>query len=84
MANTVVSIQETQKSASLNLRPRFTSRESRLLQAASWRLKLSAAQRALASDVNTPFNSITMPGASQSAMSEFFAFWTPVASFDVG
>ncbi len=28
--------------------------------------------RALASDVNTPFNSVTMPGASQSTMSEFF------------
>ena len=28
--------------------------------------------RALAADVNTPFNSITMPGASQSNMSEFF------------
>ncbi|MGB7133463.1 MAG: hypothetical protein WBD59_21810, partial [Candidatus Sulfotelmatobacter sp.] len=28
--------------------------------------------RALASDINTPFNSLTMPGASQSDMSEFF------------
>jgi hypothetical protein len=28
--------------------------------------------RALASDVNTPFNSLTMPGASQSSVSEFF------------
>lgn len=28
--------------------------------------------RALASDLSTPFNSLTMPGASQSAMSEFF------------
>src|SRR5579863_8565900 len=28
--------------------------------------------RALAADVNTPFNALTMPGASQSAMSEFF------------
>jgi len=28
--------------------------------------------RALASDVNTPFNSLTLPGASQSAISEFF------------
>jgi hypothetical protein len=28
--------------------------------------------RALASDINTPFNNITMPGASQSSMSEFF------------
>jgi len=28
--------------------------------------------RALASDINTPFNNITMPGASQSSISEFF------------
>jgi hypothetical protein len=28
--------------------------------------------RALASDINTPFNSVTMPGASQSSISEFF------------
>ena len=28
--------------------------------------------RALAADINTPFNSLTMPGASQSAISEFF------------
>jgi len=28
--------------------------------------------RALAADVNTPFNSLTVPGASQSSLSEFF------------
>ncbi|HWO30742.1 MAG TPA: hypothetical protein VNO32_18260, partial [Candidatus Acidoferrum sp.] len=28
--------------------------------------------RALAADVNTPFNSVTMPGASQNTLSEFF------------
>lgn len=28
--------------------------------------------RALGADVNTPFNSVTMPGASQSTLSEFF------------
>ncbi len=28
--------------------------------------------RALGADINTPFNSVTMPGASQSSMSEFF------------
>jgi len=28
--------------------------------------------RALAADVNTPFNNLTMPGASQSSISEFF------------
>src|SRR6266436_1128370 len=28
--------------------------------------------RALAADINTPFNNLTMPGASQSSISEFF------------
>jgi hypothetical protein len=28
--------------------------------------------RALAADINTPFNSLTMPGASQNSLSEFF------------
>ena len=28
--------------------------------------------RALAADINTPFNSVTMPGASQNSLSEFF------------
>ena len=28
--------------------------------------------RALAADINTPFNSVTMPGASQNTLSEFF------------
>ncbi|HSS99345.1 MAG TPA: hypothetical protein VLK33_20060, partial [Terriglobales bacterium] len=30
-------------------------------------------QRGLASDINTPFNSVPMPGSSQSNLSEFFA-----------
>ena len=32
----------------------------------------AAVEGAWASDINTPFNSLTMPGASQSAISEFF------------
>ena len=30
-------------------------------------------QRALGADINTPFNSVTMPGATQNQLSEFFA-----------
>ena len=57
----------------MSRQPRFTSRESLSLPAASWRPNLYRRSRALASDINTPFNSITMPGASQSSFSEFFA-----------
>ena len=71
MANTVVSMQETQKSvsespAALHFKG-ITITPGGFLAAESVRRS-----RALASDVNTPFNSITMPGASASNISEFF------------
>lgn len=40
--------------------------------------------RALGADINTPFNSLTMPGASQSTLSEFFGSRSPVAYLDAG
>jgi hypothetical protein len=72
MTNTVVSIQETQKNLSepptaIHVKG-ITITPGGFLAAESVRRS-----RALASDVNTPFNAVTMPGASQSAMSEFFA-----------
>jgi len=72
MANTVVSLQETQKRVSepptaIHFKG-ITISPGGFLAAETVRRS-----RALASDVNTPFNSVTMPGASQSAMSEFFA-----------
>src|SRR4029077_11130060 len=72
MTNAVVSIQETQKNLSepptaIHFKG-VTITPGGFLAAESVRRS-----RALASDINTPFNSITMPGASQSAMSEFFA-----------
>jgi hypothetical protein len=71
MANTVVSIQETQKSvsespAALHFKG-VTITPGGFLAAETVRRS-----RALAADVNTPFNSVTMPGASASNMSEFF------------
>lgn len=71
MASTVVSIQETQKSVSepptaLHFKGITITPGGFLAAETVWR------SRALASDVNTPFNSVTMPGASVSNMSEFF------------
>jgi hypothetical protein len=71
MANTVQTLQETQKTITesplaihykgINITPGgFLAAE------------FVRRSRALASDVNTPFNNITMPGASQSSISEFF------------
>jgi len=72
MANTVVTVQEAQKSISepptaLHYKGVTITPGGFLAAESVWRT------RALAADVNTPFNSITMPGASQSALSEFFA-----------
>jgi len=71
MANTVVTVQEAQKRISepptaLHYKG-ITITPGGFLAA-----EFVRRSRALASDVNTPFNSLTMPGASQSAISEFF------------
>ena len=71
MANTVVTMQEAQKTTSepptaIHLKG-ITITPGGFLAAETVRRS-----RALASDVNTPFNNITMPGASQSSISEFF------------
>jgi len=71
MANTIVSIQDTQKSvsespAALHFKG-VTITPGGFLAA-----EFVRRSRALGADINTPFNSITMPGASQSSMSEFF------------
>ena len=71
MVNTVSTIQETQKSISdpptaLHFKG-VTITPGGFLAAETVRRS-----RALAADVNTPLNSVTMPGASASNMSEFF------------
>jgi len=72
MTNAVVSIQETQKNLS---EPPTTIHVKGVTITPGGFLAAETVRRsrALASDINTPFNSITMPGASQSSMSEFFA-----------
>jgi multidrug efflux pump subunit AcrA (membrane-fusion protein) len=71
LTSTVVSIQETQKAASESPWPYYkgiTITPGGFMAAETvWR------SRALAADVNTPLNALTMPGASASKMSEFFA-----------
>ena len=72
MTNTAIALQETQKSVGESpLALKFkgiTLTPGGFLAAESvWR------QRGLASDINTPFNSVPMPGSSQSNLSEFFA-----------
>jgi hypothetical protein len=72
MTNTVMTLQETQKSISnespmaLRFKGITVTPGGFLAAETVWR------SRALAADINTPFNNITMPGASQSSMSEFF------------
>jgi hypothetical protein len=71
VTNTAQALQETQKTVSESpLAIRFkgiTITPGGFLAAETvWR------QRGLASDINTPFNSIPLPGSSQSSVSEFF------------
>jgi hypothetical protein len=72
MASTVVTLQETQKVAAtpptaIHVKGITITPGGFLAAESVYR------SRALASDVNTPLNSVTMPGASASSMSEFFA-----------
>jgi hypothetical protein len=71
MASTVQTLQETQKTVSepptvIHFKG-ITLTPGGFLAAETVRRS-----RALGADVNTPFNSLTMPGASQSTLSEFF------------
>ena len=83
VTNTALAMQETQKTVNESpLALRFkgiTLTPGGFLAAETvWR------QRGLASDVNTPFNSIPLPGSSQSNLSEFFCFWPSIPCFPVG
>ena len=71
MTNTVMTLQEVQKTANepptaLHVKG-ITITPGGFLAA-----EFVRRSRALGSDINTPFNSLTMPGASQSNISEFF------------
>jgi len=71
LLNTATTLQETQKSiaeppTALHFKGITITPGGFLAAETVWR------ERALGADINTPFNSLTMPGASQSSMSEFF------------
>ncbi len=71
LASTVVTVQETQKNLSgpptaIHVKGITITPGGFLAAESVYRSK------ALASDINTPFNSVPMPGASASNMSEFF------------
>jgi hypothetical protein len=71
LTNTALALQETQKSISesplaIKFRGITLTPGGFLAAETVWR------QHALGSDINTPFNSIPMPGAAQDHLSEFF------------
>jgi hypothetical protein len=74
MASTVVTIQETQKNVKDALESPLALHYKGITITPGGFLagEFVRRSRALGSDINTPFNSITMPGASQSTTSEFF------------
>ncbi len=71
IANTVQTLQETQKTAS---QPATEIHFKGVTITPGGFLAAEAVrrQRALGADINTPFNSLTMPGASQTTLAEFF------------
>lgn len=71
MANAVQTLQETQKTNS-DPPTALHFRGITITPGGFAAAEFVRRSRALAADVNTPFNSLTMPGASQSTTSEFF------------
>jgi hypothetical protein len=74
VGNAAVAIQETQKSVNAALESPLALHYKGISITPGGFLAAEFVRRsrALASDVNTPFNSLTVPGASQSSLSEFF------------
>jgi hypothetical protein len=74
VANTVVTVQETQKNinAAIENPLALHYKGVNITPGGFLAAEFVRRSRALGSDINTPFNSLTMPGASQSSISEFF------------
>jgi hypothetical protein len=72
--DTALTIQETQKNVNASLENPLAVHYKGITITPGGFLAAEFVRRsrALAADVNTPFNSLTMPGASQSSLSEFF------------
>ncbi len=71
MANTVMTLQETQKKSSESAMA-LHYKGITITPGGFLAAEFVRRSRALGGDINTPFNSLTMPGASQSTLSEFF------------
>jgi TolA-binding protein len=72
--NTALSLQETQKSVQEMESPLAIHFKGVTLTPGGFLAAETVYRtRALAADINTPFNSVTFPGAGQSSTSEFFA-----------
>jgi hypothetical protein len=74
VGNAAVAIQETQKNVNAALESPLALHYKgvSITPGGFLAAEFVRRSRALASDVNTPFNSLTVPGASQSSLSEFF------------
>ena len=74
VTNTAVTVQETQKNvnAALESPSAIHFKGITITPGGFAAAEFVRRSRALASDINTPFNSLTMPGASQSSIPEFF------------
>src|SRR5271154_5129962 len=74
VTNTALSLQETQKNVNSAMESPLALHYKGIMITPGGFLAAEFVRRsrALASDVVTPFNSLTMPGASQSSISEFF------------
>jgi hypothetical protein len=74
VTNTALTVQETQKNVNAALESPLALHYKGITITPGGFLAAEFVRRsrALASDINTPFNSLTMPGASQSSISEFF------------
>jgi hypothetical protein len=72
--NTAVTLQETQKNVNASMEsPVALHYEGITITPGGFvAAEFVRRSRALGSDINTPFNSLTMPGAAQSSISEFF------------
>jgi hypothetical protein len=74
LLNTTVSVQETQKNvnAAMESPTALHYKGITITPGGFLAAEFVRRNRALGADINTPFNSLTMPGASQSTTSEFF------------
>jgi len=71
-ANTAVTLQETQKSFKETSPVALQFKGITLTPGGFLAAETVYRNRALGSDINTPFNSLNMPGAGQNALSEFY------------